>query len=211
MRPQRTEKRTSSGYAFAFAAAFILSTAGVLVSQPPSAPPNFWCTILLGTLLFLALELFYPFLVEIKRRDFGYLLFCGLLLSIFNILWTAAVEVNGLAGTILLGYCSAAGTVFLGLLFQSDKVRHARPFIILLGLSGCAMSSGLFGAGQTGIMAGVLSGLAYGIYSLMGLGAGNRGLTPWTVLLYSFGFAALFLLIFGVIRLFFGSLQFFYL
>ena len=46
-----------------------------------------------------------------------------------------------------------------------------------------------------GILTGVLSGLAYAIYSLMGRSAAQRGLSPWTTLFYTFSFAAVFLLV----------------
>ncbi len=45
-----------------------------------------------------------------------------------------------------------------------------------------------------GILTGVLSGLCYAVYSLMGRSASQRGLNPWTTLIYTFCFATLFLL-----------------
>jgi len=49
-------------------------------------------------------------------------------------------------------------------------------------------------ANMVGILTGILSGLCYAIYSLMGRSASQRGLNPWTTLIYTFGFAAIFLL-----------------
>jgi drug/metabolite transporter (DMT)-like permease len=50
-----------------------------------------------------------------------------------------------------------------------------------------------------GVLAGTLSGLCYAIYSLMGRSASQRGLSAWTTVLYTFGFAALFLLLFNLL------------
>ncbi len=50
-----------------------------------------------------------------------------------------------------------------------------------------------------GILTGVFSGLGYAVYSLMGRSAAQRGLNPWTTLLYTFGFASLFLLAFNLL------------
>jgi len=50
-----------------------------------------------------------------------------------------------------------------------------------------------------GILTGLLSGLFYAIYSLMGRSASQRDLNPWTTLLYTFGFAAIFLLAFNLL------------
>ncbi len=48
-------------------------------------------------------------------------------------------------------------------------------------------------ANVTGIVTGIFSGLFYAIYSLMGRSASQRGINPWTTLLYTFGFAAIVL------------------
>jgi DME family drug/metabolite transporter len=45
-----------------------------------------------------------------------------------------------------------------------------------------------------GIITGILSGLLYAFYSLMGRFASQRGINPWTSLFYTFLFAALILL-----------------
>ncbi len=60
-------------------------------------------------------------------------------------------------------------------------------------VSGAAYPSA-WRANPVGIVAGILSGLCYAGYSLMGRSASQRGLNPWTTLIYTFGFAACFLL-----------------
>jgi drug/metabolite transporter (DMT)-like permease len=50
-----------------------------------------------------------------------------------------------------------------------------------------------------GIVTGVLSGLGYAAYSLMGRSASQRGLNPWTTVLYTFAFATAFLLVFNLL------------
>jgi drug/metabolite transporter (DMT)-like permease len=49
-------------------------------------------------------------------------------------------------------------------------------------------------ANLVGILTGVLAGLSYAIYSLLGRSASQRGLNPWSTLVYTFASAALFLL-----------------
>jgi ADP-ribose pyrophosphatase YjhB (NUDIX family)/uncharacterized membrane protein len=46
------------------------------------------------------------------------------------------------------------------------------------------------------VITGLLSGLAFAAYSLMGKEASERSINPWTVLLYAFGFAVIFLFIY---------------
>ena len=58
-----------------------------------------------------------------------------------------------------------------------------------------AWDTGIWEANLPGIITGVLSGLCYALYSLMGRTASQRGLNPWTTLFYTFGFAGAFLLL----------------
>jgi drug/metabolite transporter (DMT)-like permease len=50
-----------------------------------------------------------------------------------------------------------------------------------------------------GILTGILAGLGYAAYSLMGRSAAQRGLSTWTTVLYIFGFGSLFLLLFNLL------------
>ena len=50
-----------------------------------------------------------------------------------------------------------------------------------------------------GIATGLLTGLGYAVYSLLGRSAAQRGLNPWTSLLYSFAVATVVLLGFNLV------------
>lgn len=203
----------NSGYAIAFTSALILSTTGILVrhlTETYHIPPMilaFWRNGFLALFLLLFLELYFPFLVQIRRRDLGYLSAYGLLLSIFNILWTTSVAIKGAAVANLLVYSSAGFAALLGWWFLDEELGQAKIVTIALCLTGCAMVSGVLGTQQRGdinllgIMTGIFSGLGYGIYSLMGRSACMRGLNPWTTLLYTFGFATVFLLLFNLLNM----------
>ena len=52
---------------------------------------------------------------------------------------------------------------------------------------------------MVGILIGVISGLCYALYSLMGRSASQQGLNPWTTVFYIFGFAAVFILVFNLV------------
>ncbi len=56
-----------------------------------------------------------------------------------------------------------------------------------------ALKPSAWNANLLGILTGVLAGLLYAVYSLMGRSAAQRGINPWSTLLYTFSFAALFL------------------
>jgi len=87
----------------------------------------------------------------------------------------------------------------LGWLFLTERLNWVKLLAVGLSLGGCVLVSGAYRAAAwqanlLGIFVGVLSGLCYAAYSLMGRSASQRGLNPWTTLLYAFGFAAFFLL-----------------
>jgi drug/metabolite transporter (DMT)-like permease len=80
-----------------------------------------------------------------------------------------------------------------------ERLTWAKLLAVVFCLAGCvlvadAASPAAWGSNLTGILTGVLSGLCYAAYSLMGRKGSNRGLSPWTTLLYTFAFAAVILL-----------------
>jgi drug/metabolite transporter (DMT)-like permease len=123
----------------------------------------------------------------------------GLLLAVFNSMWTLSVALNGAAVATVLAYCSTAFTALLGWWLLKERLNWAKILAVILCLGGCVLVSeaidpAAWRTNLIGILTGVLSGLCYAIYSLMGRTASQRGLNPWTTLIYTFGFAAIFLL-----------------
>lgn len=118
--------------------------------------------------------------------------------------WTLSVALNGAAVSTVLAYCSAGFTALLGWWFLKERLDWAKMLAVLFCLAGCvfvagALDSAAWNANLAGILAGILSGLAYAVYTLMGRAASQRGLNPWTTMLYSFGFASAFLLLFNLL------------
>jgi len=150
------------------------------------------------------LALLRPRLLWAGRRHGRYLVLYGLVLAIFNALWTLSVALNGAAVSTVLAYCSAGFTALLGWRFLKERLDWAKLVAVAFSLGGCVLVSGALDpaawrANLVGILAGVLSGLCYAVYSLMGRSAAQRGLNPWTTLFYTFGLAALFLLLFNLL------------
>jgi drug/metabolite transporter (DMT)-like permease len=111
---------------------------------------------------------------------------------------------NGAAVATLLAYCSAGFTALLGWWLLRESLGWGKLLAVTLCLTGCALVSGAFASttpslSLAGILTGVLTGLGYAVYTLMGRSASQRGLNPWTSILYTFGFASLFLLAFNLL------------
>lgn len=200
----------SRGYLIALLSAAILSTTAILIRhltvryQLPALVLAFWRDIFVTLTLLPALTLLRPRLLRIERRHLPYLLLYGLVLAAFNSLWTLSVALNGASISTVLAYCSAGFTALLGRWLLDERLDWAKIVAVALSLGGCvlvaeALDPAAWRANPLGILTGMLSGLAYAVYSLMGRSAGRRGLNPWTTLLYTFGGAAGFLLAFNLL------------
>jgi len=205
-----SQSTLTRGYTVALISSVILSTTAVfirfLTQNYPIEPLvlAFWRALFVVLTLILALSILKRDLLHIPRTHIRYLLIYGFVLAVFNSLWTLSVAQNGAAVATVLVYCSAAFTALLGWWFLKERLDWGKIMAVVLCLAGCVLVSGVLNPSvwQTnllGIMAGVLSGLGYAVYSLMGRSASQRGLNPWTTLLYTFGFATMFLLLINLL------------
>jgi len=200
----------SRGYAYALVSAVILATTAIFIRyltqtyQLPALVLAFWRDGLVTLTLLLVLRSSRPHLLGIERRHWGYLIGYGFVLAVFNSSWTLSVALNGAALATVLVYCSAGFTALLGWWLLKEYLDWIKLLAVAFSLGGCvlvadALNPAAWQTNLTGILTGVLSGLCYAIYSLMGRSASQRGLNPWTTLVYTFGFATLFLLCFNLL------------
>jgi drug/metabolite transporter (DMT)-like permease len=202
VRPGAAQAR---GYACAVIAALFLSTTAIFIrylSQAyhlPSMVLALWRDVFVVATLVPAFALAKRSMLRAGTRHLPYLAVYGLVLSLFNALWTLSVALNGAAVATVLVYSSGAFTAILGRFLLKERLGGAKLAAVILSLSGCALVAGILEVGSwrgntLGVAVGVVGGLSYAGYSLMGRSAADRGLNPWTTLLYTFGFAALYLL-----------------
>lgn len=205
-----TRAHLTRGYTLALISAAFLSTTAIFIrylTLTYAIPPlvlAFWRDVFVVLTLLPVLRVLRPALLRVERRHLLYLAAYGLVLSLFNILWTFSVALNGAAVATVLAYCSAAFTALLGWQLLKERLDAVKWLAIALSLGGCALVSGVFAQtalrlSVSGVLVGMASGLSYAAYSLMGRSAAQRGLNPWTTLCYTFGFATLFLLGFNLL------------
>ena len=208
--PSSNSSNLTRGYSIAIVSAVILSTTAIFIRyltqtyQIPALVLAFWRDLFVALTLLPVLGMIRPGLLRVKRANLRYLIIYGLVLAIFNGLWTLSVALNGAAISTVLAYCSAGFTALLGWWFLKERLDWAKIVAVILSLSGCVLVSNALNltawtSNFVGILTGILSGLLYAIYSLMGRSASQRELNPWTTLLYTFGFAAAFLLFFNLL------------
>jgi drug/metabolite transporter (DMT)-like permease len=202
---QTHHSQLTRGYTVAVISAVFLSTTAIFIRyltqtyQIPSLVLAFWRDVFVVLTLLIGLSWRSSQLLRTSRQHLGYLIGYGLVLAIFNSMWTLSVALNGAAVATVLAYCSTAFTALLGWWLLKERLNWAKLLAVFLCLGGCVLVSeaidpAVWRANPVGILTGVLSGLCYAIYSLMGRSASQRGLNPWTTLIYTFGFAAAFLL-----------------
>ncbi len=192
------------GYLAAVGAAIFLSATAIFIRhltvtyQLPALVLAFWRDVFVVLTLAPILALTRPGLMRLPRKEWGFLLVYGLVLALFNSMWTLSVALNGAAVATVLSYCSTAFTALLGWLLLKEDLGWAKLLAVALTLAGCVLVAGAvtraaWNVNLGGIITGVLTGLWYAAYSLMGRSASQRGQSPWTMILYTFAIASVFL------------------
>jgi drug/metabolite transporter (DMT)-like permease len=172
--------------------------------QLPALVLAFWRDGFVALTLVTVLGITRPGWLRVQRRDLLYFLIYGFVLAVFNALWTNSVVLNGAAVSTVLVYSSAAFTALLGWWLLKESLGWIKILAVMLCLGGCVLVAGAYEAAVwrsnwLAIFTGVISGLAYAVYSLMGRTAAQRGLNAWTTILFTFAFAACFLLMFNLL------------
>lgn len=203
------QSNLTRGYSTAVISAAILSTTAIFIrhlTEEYDLPPMilaFWRDGFVAITLLVVLGGVRPALLKVERRQLGYLAGYGFMLAIFNSLWTLSVALNGAAVATVLAYSSAGFTALLGWWLLNERLDGAKLLAVGISLSGCALVAGAFdpaawNSNLAGIVMGLLSGLSYATYTLLGRNASQRGLSPWTSLIYIFSFATVYLMLFNL-------------
>jgi drug/metabolite transporter, DME family len=208
--------RLSKGYLIAIIGITLWSTTGILISilitqyQMPALVLAFWRNLLVCVALIPALFLIRRQLLHINSTQIGFFAFYGFILAIFNSIWVLSVQANGAAVATVLAYSSAGFTAILAFWIFKEALGLPKIIAIILSLGGCllvseAYSSAMWNLNPMGVITGLLSGLFFAGYSLMGKEAAQRNINPWASMLFSFAFATLFMLLFNLLPFLPGS------
>ena len=202
--------RLTKGYLIGLVGITIWSTTGILISYListyafPALLLAFWRNLLVCVALFPALMLFRRSLLRIDRVRLRFYSLYGLVLALFNSIWTLSVQANGAAVATVLGYSSAAFTAVFAWWLLKETLRLPKIVAVILSLVGCVLVSNayspeMWNINPLGVVTGLGSGVLFAGYNLLGKTAAQRGLNTWTSLFYSFAFAALFTGLFNLL------------
>lgn len=193
------------GYLAAFGATLFLATTAIFIRyltltyQMPALVLTYWREIFVAVSLFGILFFSRRDLIRVELRHLPLLALYGLVLMLFNSTWSLSVAINGASVATVLAYSSAAFTALLGWLLLKESLDLSKIIAVVLSVGGIALVSNaldpeLWALNTGGVLAGVLSGLSYALYSLMGRYSSQRGINPWTSLLYIFAIGSVFML-----------------
>lgn len=194
------------GYSFALVGTAVWSASAVLISylttrfRMPPLVLAFWRDVLVTGTLAGTLALLARHLLRLKRQHVPFFLLYGLILAIFNGLWTVSVALNGAAVATVLIYISPAFTAIIGWRWLHESITLPKLAAIFLCLTGCVFASGAnapstWRLNALGILVGLATGLAFALYSLFGKASSRKGINSWTATLYTFAFGSAFLLL----------------
>lgn len=204
--------RLARGYLICLTATVIWSTTGIFIgyiTQNFNMPPlllAFWRDLIVSATLLTAFTLLSRSMLRISKNNLAFLAWYGLALTFLNTSWTISVALNGAAVSTVLVYSSPAITALVGWRLYGESLDMAKISAIVLSILGAALVSGAYQpqvwqVNLIGVIAGLLSGVAMAMYSLMGKGASLRQINPWSTLSYTFASATLFLLIINLTSL----------
>jgi drug/metabolite transporter (DMT)-like permease len=200
----------TKGYLIAFTATAIWSTTAIFIRylsvnyQLAPLVLAFWrdliAALALGTITFF----FRPADLKAGLSSIRFLSLYGLVLTVFNAMWTISVFFNGAAVSTVLAYSSGAFTAVLGWRIFRERLDRYKLLAVALSLIGCILVSGAYQItswklNPIGVITGLVSGLMMAFYSLMGRWASFKKVNPFTSLTYTFAIAAFFLLIINIL------------
>jgi drug/metabolite transporter (DMT)-like permease len=199
--------RLTRGYLICLSAVALWSTTAIIIGyliQTFQMPPlllAFWRDGIVFLFLIMVFSIFNRSRLNPGSQQRRFFILYGFILSAFNAIWTVSVALNGAAVSTVLAYSAPAFTVLLAHWIFKEELTRAKALAVILSLGGCFLISGaynpqLWGLNPIGIITGLLSGLLFAAYNLMGKASSERAIYPWTAMLFSFGIAALFLFLY---------------
>jgi len=209
---QTKSAKLGRGYTIALIATIIWSTTGVFIgylTQTYDIPPlvlGVWRDGTVAALLIFTLLFTRPALLKVKQSGMRFLILYGIELAFFNAIWIWSVRLNGAAVAIVLAYSSPAFTTLLSHWLLKETLTWQKGLALALSMFGCVLVSGatdpaVWQVNMAGIIIGIISGLFFAFYNLLGRSASKRGYNPWTTMVSTFTIAVIGLFILNGIGL----------
>jgi drug/metabolite transporter (DMT)-like permease len=208
--------KVTNGYIISMTGIVLWSTTPIFIGHlvtnhhMPALLLSFWRNILVCAISAPVLYLIRRALLRVRPDEVWFYIWFGLVLSLFNSIWILSVKVNGAAVATVLAYSSAGFTAVLAWKFFDEKLGAHKITAVILSLTGCilvteAYRPEVWALNPWGIATGILSGVSFAGYNLIGKAASKRNINPWTSMFYSFAFGGFFTLLYNLMPMIPGA------
>jgi drug/metabolite transporter (DMT)-like permease len=147
--------------------------------------------------LFIILLIFDRNRITISLGDLPYFIVMGFV-GVAGVQFTYYYTISKIhvGPAVLIQYLSPIWIALYAFLFQKEPLTKGKMTALLLAMVGCYFTVGgyrmdLLKLNRIGIMSGLISSLFFSFYALYGE-KGLKKYDPWTLILYGFGFGAVF-------------------
>jgi drug/metabolite transporter (DMT)-like permease len=196
------KKTERSGYLYILIGATLWGVSSVvakslfIIGLPPAELVQIRLTLATLTLL-LVLLIFDKKRIIISLKDLPYFFVLGFV-GVAGVQFTYYYTISKIhvGPAVLIQYLSPVWVALYAFLFQKEPLSKRKIAALLLALLGCYFTVGghrldLLRLNRIGIVSGLISSLFFSFYALYGE-KGLKKYDPWTLILYGFGFGAVF-------------------
>ena len=147
-------------------------------------------------LLLVGLSVYNRSLLKIRCKDCWCFVGTGIIsIVFFSYCYFRNVTVSSAAVSSILLYTSPVWVTILSRFVFKERIGKKKLTALCMAVVGCALVSGITGGlgavSPEGLLLGLGSGIGYGLYSIFGRAALEKGYHPMTVSVYTFLFACL--------------------
>lgn len=148
-------------------------------------------------ILFGILALFKRELIRLSKKDLPFLITFAIVgMGMVNFMYFYTVSKTNVVTAVLLQYTGIVFIAIFAVSFQGERLTWIKVISLVLAFSGCFLMVGgydlnLLRLHTVGLVCGLTAALFYAFYTLYGEW-GLKRYNPWTMVVYAFGFIALF-------------------
>jgi drug/metabolite transporter (DMT)-like permease len=196
------DKNEIRGYLYILIGATLWGVSSVVakslfnIGLPPALLVQIRLTLATFTLLTILL-IFDRKRITISLGDLPYFIVLGFV-GVAGVQFTYYYTISKIhvGPAVLIQYLSPIWIAFYAFLFQKEPLTKGKMTALLLAVVGCYFTVGgyrmdLLRLNRIGILSGLISSLFFSFYALYGE-KGLKKYDPWTLILYGFGFGAVF-------------------
>ena len=148
-------------------------------------------------ILFTALAIFKKDLIKFSKKDLLFMATFGVGgMGMVNFMYFTTLTKTNVATAVLLQYTGPVFITIFAVSFQGEQLTRVKVISLALAFWGCFFMVGgynpeLLKLNAVGLTCGLIAALFYAFYTLYGEW-GLKRYSPWTMVVYAFGFIALF-------------------